>query len=610
MPFKSLSEVWAHFDDKDVKKYDALDISAAIAPLQEGPEKVLCEYELLAFGFVPSNKNCGWGTYYGYQWSGTNNETGEEFFIPNITDLTPAIIAYWESRSQVVENPLLKMRYTGLVLDFKKKITGKSADYKKIKLANVEAIIEVVAGDFCKYQLVRLDYAARALKLAIGFNDDSLIHRVVKAFYEAHIQIAANDSSAGLWGHIFKALIKYRKAFAQYEVEIIQENLERLDRVEALAIANGSQTDSYVHTLGQQVDLLCEYYHSIGEDSKIEGLLDRLLAAMRLSIPLRGGMWGQGMFERMQQRYRKYGLDKKANQLYFEVGKLGEQTMREMKRVESSFQVKREDINRIFDYFVDGAVEEAIKKYIIHYIPIKEHEIKRQQEMAKEHPFLDMVSTINIDAMGNALNKIGVGKDAQEQKLHHSMLEGIMVSGFFMRLVMDRIKETKNLTVDTLLNMFENCPLVNEDRMAFLKCGFDAYLTGNDIACCHILVPQFEAMMRCLVSINGGEILRQAKNPNEGNEYSSLELLLESPASKSALTEDILEYFKVLFVSQAGWNIRNSLSHGLFRSSSYNRTMSDRVVHAILVLSQVRFQDDNYEVSDPSSSPGSHNGSN
>jgi hypothetical protein len=234
MTFNNLSEVWAYYDVKDRKHFDTHDLCAAIAPLKEGPEQVPANHELLAFNFVASTRHQPneWDTFYTYQFAGKNKKN-EDIFIPDIKDITPEIIAYWEQRAATVINPLLKTRYTGLVLDFKKRITGNNPDYKTIKLAHVEALIEVVAGDYCKHSLITLDYALRALQLANGFRKEDLKQRVVQAFYETHKRIDAKDSSAGLWGRIVKALIKYRKAFAAYEEDIIQEdNLKIVDFTE------------------------------------------------------------------------------------------------------------------------------------------------------------------------------------------------------------------------------------------------------------------------------------------------------------------------------------------------------------------------------------------
>ena len=588
MSFNSLSKIWSYYDAVERKRFTAHDITAAINQLPEdNPDAEQCRYEALAFGFVPSNRENEWGTYYGSQLTFTKKDTGEEVYVPDISSVTPEIISYWETRATTVVNPLLKMRYTGLVLDFKKRITGKQPDYKTIKLANIETIIAVIAGDYAD-DLTSLFYAERALKLATGFRKAELVQRVAKAFFEAHKRMAAPDSKPGLWCKIVQSLIKYPEAFEPYKEEIIQENIERLTRLETSALEEGDRTDNYAHILSDQVDILCEYYHVFGEDEKIEGLLDRLLVALKKPIPVRGGMWGQCMLERMQRRYRKYGMDKKANRLYVGISNLGSKVLEEMQKYEHSFTLEREKIDAFIKAAMEGTHEDRLVRYIINNLPVREEEIKKRKEHAQEFPLEDIVSTISIDDKGNTITRIGAGKNAEEQKLHHFMYNSMTIGAFFMQLHMEELKKNKDVTLESLMSLFDDCPLVIDSHREFLKRGLEAYMNDDHIVCCHILIPQIEAMIRRLIALNGGAVLRQSADPAAGNEYYSLDSLLDSPVAKECMKEDMITYFKVLFVSDAGWNLRNLISHGLINANSFNYTMSDRVVHALLILSQFK----------------------
>ena len=588
MSFNALSEIWSFFDVVERKRFTSRDIITAVNQLPENnPEAEQCSYEALAFGFVPSNSENEWGTYYGYQWAVKQKDTDEDVYIPEISSVTPVIINYWELRASMVVNPLLKMRYTGLVLDFKKRITGKQPDYKTIKQANVEAIIAVIEGDYAN-NLTTLCYAERALKLATGFRNEELAHRVAKAFFEAHKRMAAPDSKPGLWCKIVQGLIKYPNAFEPYKEEILRENIGRLTRLENKALEEGERTDKYAHILSGQIDILCEYYHAIGENDKIEGLLDRLLVALKKPILVRGAMWGQSMFEGMQHRYRKYGMDKKANRLYVDISDLGGKVLEEMQKHEHSFTLEREKIDAFLKAAMEGTHEERLVRYIINYLPVREEKLREQKEHAREFPLEDIISTRVIDEQGNATKRIGAGKNVEEQKLHHFMCYYITIEALFMRMHMDELKKNKDVTLESLLDLFKACPLVVESHMGFLKRGLEAYLDDDHMVCCHILIPQIEAMVRRLVSLNGGAVLRQGADPAAGNEYYSLDSLLDSPVAMECMKEDIITYFKVLFVSEAGWNLRNLISHGLIKANSFNSTMSDRVVHALLILSQFK----------------------
>ena len=108
------------------------------------------------------------------------------------------------------------------------------------------------------------------------------------------------------------------------------------------------------------------------------------------------------------------------------------------------------------------------------------------------------------------------------------------------------------------------------------------------LVACHLLIPQFESVIRNVCAATGGEILRPKCNPEEGNEYKSLEGLLDQECVKKALGEDIITYYKVLFTDSNAGNWRNLVSHGLLAANSFNAEMADRVFHAFLILSMIK----------------------
>lgn len=588
MSYTSLSEIWRDYDTKERKKFTARDIVAAINELPEGnPEDAQCRYEVFGFSFVGTNRKNQWGTYYGSQFTFERKDTAEEVYFPDINDITPEIIAYWEERASEVTNPLLKMRYTGLVLDFQKRITGKQPDYNTIKMANVEAIIEVVDGDYAEHEFVAMEFADRALTLALSYRDNELIQRVARVYYDAHQRFGKER----MWRHIFRALINHRNALSQYEDVIVDENLNRLSTLEQEALAKGDKTDTYAHEMASQVDILCDYYHSIGKDDKIEELLDRLLIAIKMPIVVRGAMWGHGMLEQMQRRYRKYGLDNRANQLFPEIRALGIKTLNEMQSVEHTFTLERKEIEEYLKDVMTGTHEQRLVRYIIEYLPVREREIKKYKEQSKEFPLENTMSTEVFDGNGNVTSRLGAGKNSEEQKLHYFMDRKLRLESMFMHIHMEELKKSGDITVEKMMKMFDDCPLVEESHWRFLERGFEAYLNEDYLVCCHVLIPQVEAMVRLLVAINGGEVLRQGQDPAAGDEYYSLDSLLDSPVAKKYMNEDLITYFKVLFTSSAGWNLRNLFSHGLLSASSFNSTMADRVVHAIMILSMFKIKE-------------------
>lgn len=583
--FSSLEDIWKYYDVKERKHFLSHDVSAAINSLpKDSLEKQQCIYEIVAFDFAENCNDKYWGTYYGPQWTFVKKDTGEEVYVPNIKDVTEDMIAHWEERARTVVNPLLKMRYTGLVLEFKKKLFNKEPDYKTIKIAHIQALIDVVQGDYCQYETIAFDYAERALYLTIGFRNNELQEQAVKAYYEAHQRYSGNDMHPGVWGRIFQSLIKHRAYFQTYEQNLLEEQIARFERLKKLALENGNKTDQYSHVLSEQVDLLADYYHLIGEIEKIEPLLDIMLEAIKASIPIRGGLWGQGMIQQLQARYRKYGFDSRANQLYVELADLGRETLDELKTTEFSVPLDKEKINEYLKEALEGTDREVLLYFLVQFLPRIEEEKKRLKEKAEHSPLLDMISTITIDSSGNTISRVGIGKDAERQKLYFSMYENMRFTIPFMHLHITKMKEAKKMTTESMMQLIEGSELITDDHIEIVRRGLDAYIAEDYLVCCHLLVPQLEAAIRRLFAMNGANIMRAKKNPEEGNEYISLDSLLSTEEAVTYMGEDIANYFRDVLTDQYGWNIRNQLSHGLLATDNFNFGMADRVVHAFLLL--------------------------
>jgi len=581
----TLADIWGKYDVVEKKQFLAHDVSASINSLpKDNPEQQHCLYEAMAFDFAENCDGKEWNTYYGPQWTFTKKDTGEKVYVPNIKDITEQIIAYWEERATTVQNPLLKMRYTGLVLEFKKKLFNKEPDFKSIKLAHVQSLLDVVEGDYCDYQTVAFDYAERALKLSIGFRNHDLQERAVKVYYEAHQRHSDNDMHPGVWGRIFQSLIKHRYYFQAYEKDLLDEQLSRFERLKKLALENGVKTDQYSHVLSEQIDLLADYYHLIGEKEKIEPLLDTMLDAIKSSIPVRGGIWGQGMIQQLQARFRKYGFDKRANRLFVELSDLGGKTLSELKTTEYFVPLDGDRINAFFDEALKGSDREVLLYFLWQFIPKIEEEKRRLKEREENAPLLDLVSTFTIDSSGNTISRVGVGLDAERQKLYFFMYENMNFTIPFLHLHITKMKDEGKMTTESMMELIKDSELITENHKEIVRRGLNAYMAEDYLVCCHLLIPQLEAAIRRLFALNGANIMRAKKNPNEGNEYLSLDSLLGSNEAIEYMGEDVANYFRNVLTDQYGWNIRNQVSHGLLSFDNFNFGMADRVVHAFLIL--------------------------
>lgn len=582
METRQLKEKLAEFDVIDRKGFSFLDIVNAIRSLPESAEKT---YEQLAFAFVDGSGKC-WKTYYGPTRESLDSDGSHKAFFPDISMITSDAIAYWETRADEVQNPLLKMRYTGLVLDFKKKVTGVSPDFRKIRYSHLVASLNVAKGEFFRYERQNMEAVRHGLKMAVSINDTQLIDCAVRILVNFDRKYSTDDNF-NCARVLLEELVEFRKFFTEFEEDVLLNHLKRFNRLEQKALKEGRTTDRFAHDLYEETKMLAEFYKATKQNEKIKPFIDRLVQAVKVSFELKGGLWSQGMIEKMQRLYIKYHLYKEANALYVDVRALGEKAKSEMHRHSFTITFQKKMMEEYWQWVFQGDDESRWNTFLLEYIPILEQEKKFQEEEERESPLYSLIPVFELDKNGVPINTIGTGEERKKQRFIQGIYQRMRLLNPILHEHMIKLEKMGLLNTDRIMNQVFNkdIPLIKEDQRNILKRGFDAYFAGDYIVACHLIIPQFESAIRNLCEMFNGEILRTQGKAENGSEYKSLEGLLEQ--LKDALGEDVATYYKVLFTETNGCNYRNLISHGLLFENDFNENMADRIVHAFLLLGQL-----------------------
>ena len=584
---ETLEEILHIYDNSDKKNFDLYEISNLLSKLPE-KEKARQEVksELLAFSFQ-DNTGKRWGTYLGPLTTWVKKDTGEEICRPDYKEITDYDIERWEKRVEQTKNPFLLMRYSGLVYDFKKKIMGVNPDFHKIIKPYANSILKVVEGEYPNHIAETYMYAERLFDVAYSKGLDDLFEKAKEVLWNLDSKYGV-DEKPGLWGCHFQIMIKYLQKYSDYEEKIVQVNEDRFNRLELNIKDEHTRNDRFIHILFDECELLCDYYKRKGNSEAIKSHIDRLLPVTRFFIKTNGALWSQEMLQRIQHIYRKFHFYKEANKLYVDIQDMGSTVFKEMQEREYTIPIEKKQLDAYIKDLTEVPAVVALVCYLYRNTPNINIERQRQKEEAIEVPLLDMIRTTIFDTNGNPISNIGVGDKAEEQKLMNGMYRRMLITANLLRLDVKAMEEKGYLNKDIVLEAFKDSPIIADGQKDIFRKGIEAYFEKDYLVACHLLVPQFECAVRRLVALNGGEILRSNKDSKNGNEYISLDGLLDSDTLKELLGEDIQLYYKNLFTDKYGWNIRNTISHGLLRTEGFNSTIADRIVHAFMLLSLVK----------------------
>lgn len=585
----SIESILAVFDTTTQSHFSRIDILDAISNV---PKEIWIEdttqYEYLAFCMVEDAGEDCWGTYYGPYVKNQNKDTGEWHFVPDNNLITPETINYWEKRASVVSNPMLKMRYTGLVLDFKEQVTGIKPDFKSIRRANIIAAISVAKDPQESFAYDDLGYSLHAIEMAKRIKDKELMKQAATAFVACYKHLSSDQSFIPFQKH-FMGMLEQRDVFPDFFLWAIDHLVELFNEHETLAKKEGEKTDSHGHDAKRIAELLSEYYKETNQQALIMPLLDRATDIIRQSFCLRGGMWAQGMMEQMQKLYRKHHLYDAADRLYNDILAQADAAKNEMQHFSQNIPISSDLWNRYWQSVMTGTDENVILGFLLRNLPNIE-EAKKSIQNGDIVPFnVSGVQLYTFDSNGIPISNIGKGKNPEEQKLNYSIFMQMKMTAPILNEYISQLKNKGLLTVDKILNdMFDGSPIINEEQRPIVKRGLESFFEEDYLVSCHLLIPQIESAIRQICFLNGGDILRPKNNPEEGNSYKSLEGLLDQQSVSSTLGDEFTRYLKILLTDSNAGNYRNLTTHGLLKAGAFNSTMANRIFHAFLLLSLIK----------------------
>ena len=164
--------------------------------------------------------------------------------------------------------------------------------------------------------------------------------------------------------------------------------------------------------------------------------------------------------------------------------------------------------------------------------------------------------------------------------------QNMQVSAVFLHTTLERFCAKFAATASSIAECVFKSPLFKLDRKPIIERGIHSLFQGDWLVGAHLLIPQIEEAIRTLIELAGGSPLKPSKSG--GLDVKTLDELLRDPVTVGVLGEDASSYLRVLLTDRRGWNIRNNICHGLYSPEYFGPMISDRLMHVLLCIAQVR----------------------
>ncbi|WP_299463782.1 DUF4209 domain-containing protein [uncultured Microscilla sp.] len=575
------------YDQLDVKfeEFDLFREIREILPKDYNLFPTEVDAEQVAFGFDEKSlhtKELKLGTYFGP--SIRVMDVIWPLPIPEL--ISPDMINYWQTRAEIVKNPIMKARYLGLLWDLQKKITGNKPSYL-IPQKYVEALLDVVSGNYQDSFLIFIKLK-RALEVSSSVNNQVLLKKT-KASILKYTQLNHSEENIILeW--TFDLLLENKK-FASRLSDSEKEGL--IDKMEAklTKLVYGSSGSSQIQTnpkilsIKEVATRLARYYKGKGQNlAEAQRVIllfgEAFLIYMVDDTPLQQ----YAHLDEMHKYYVDYGLREKEKEILALMRNKGPELKKSLQTVSFEINLPMDDVEAYFDSMITGNLKDDFVNFIISFIPDKAALTSSLHEKAQYNPTSFFMRQIPIGSKGRVVGELGEFEEDFDQHLIRHTKEFLKLGQFFIRQNIEKLLEAPGFDLHYVMNYLKKCEYIESSRYPIFQRGIEAYMAGDLVVFLHLIIPQIEELIRNLVETFDGNVMQKAKG--KGYMLRSFGLLLDDEISQKHLGDNETFYLKVLFTEQIGLNLRNDICHGMLNSKHFNQSCADLVFHALFCVAR------------------------
>jgi hypothetical protein len=548
---------------------------------EELPKDFLAE--LMAFGFSADYQDAdtSWGTYYG-PFMVMPNKAGQLMESPSIKLVDEAVLSYWSERAIQSRHPILKARYADLVWDFSRHITGKMADPALARIA-ITSNMEIAQRHLYEHDYDLAGKLKRALSLALQINDAELLQKVKETIISSEACFAAKGNIKHR-GFSYDILVENNRIqLADSESREIILALEQwLD-----IVSNTGNQDLFDPFAAEEAALrLAKYYRRISDPDKMRTALLKYGNAFLEPAKTASALVASAWLQKVYATYRQFSLVKEADEIAVHLRGIGAKTKDEMVAISGEVKIPKEKLDAYITEMTAGELETSLSRIVSQFLSDKGEVTIQVKEQSKKTVLQFLMTQSIQDHKGRPIAKIGPLHEDLDGHVVLHMSRNMSIETIFLRLVLERLQTKFNLSPKDISDFLYKSPLFETDRVPIITAGLQAFLEGNHIVAAHLLIPQIEDALRNLVEMAGGAIYKP--NRSGGLSLKTLDEVLRDDTITHVLGENAAFYLRVLLTDQRGWNIRNTVCHGMAAAGYFTADMSDRILHSLILLGHIR----------------------
>jgi hypothetical protein len=254
-----------------------------------------------------------------------------------------------------------------------------------------------------------------------------------------------------------------------------------------------------------------------------------------------------------------------------------QQFQSEASRFEYNLEVPRNEAEQhqeqIRSFISGGTTDEALRKLASLFRSPSYGEMRTAAEdIVRAHPFRFAFSSLTLGDNNKVVARTGTKSDSDKEWEANVLHEMYQQATWHRQLhVMTTLEPARwqlirehNPTLRDVARLIADSPVVPPDRLDLVADGILAGLRNDLVHCAHILIPQFENMLRLVLTMMGKSAFRITTDGTQ-EELNLNPLLTNNDDIARFLGRDILFDLRGLLVEELSVNLRNRVAHGMIR---------------------------------------------
>lgn len=576
-----LAEALRHLDDNaKVQRHEVLALfnPAAAAATEEGVRNPEVECEVIAAELCLYDEPCRWSTYHG-PWASGVNEAGETIDSPPLEAITAECVDYWRGRMTTAKHPVIRARYADLVWEFSKHATGDPPPIEAARTA-IDGYVEAVVTNKSDAFAGLGDPQLRAMRLAASVGDKSRLDDAVSKF-EKHTNAGSDEADCEyrkrvLIGQLGQLHGKLRPALSL--ASLADDLRTRLGTL----VADGA--DQFA--IGNVATPLADYFWSEQKRDECYEVLRIHGDAVRRDSEGAMGALAVAWLTQLRNVYLRHEMLDDAADVLRLIESRQSEVPDNLVPISIPHEVDQVELTAWLDWLVDDDPQASTLRLLGQFVTGVDEAREQMKQIQQDHPLSSLFTSTIVDHQGRSVAEVGPAGTDDEGALVRHLHQGMQFSDFYLASGLGKLLTTHYPDAEALCSVILVAPVWHPDRHKILRRAITAYYDDDPIVCVHLLVSEIENAVRSLSASRGGVL--QKPNRLGGFDFKNLGDLLASEEMSLFLGEDLSTYLKIALTDRRGWNLRNNTCHGLVPASSLSAPAARRLLHIVLLLSQVK----------------------